>query len=88
MVNLLKQIGKGTTYEFKNQRIFTPMPPRNGTIKEPNRIIDNEWYDKSGNCYKLYNNTLYILYIMYYVISEITSDMPVFDVSSYYISYF
>ena len=60
MVNLLKQIGKGTTYEFKNQRIFTPMPPRNGTIKEPDRIIDNEWYDKSGNCYKLYNNTLYI----------------------------
>lgn len=38
--------------------------------------------------YYVYNNTLYIRYIMYYVISEITSDMAVFDVSSYYISYF
>lgn len=60
MVHSLKQIGKGTTYEFRNYAIFTPLPSRNGVSTEPKTIIDNEWYDKSGVHYKLSNNILCI----------------------------
>lgn len=33
--------------------------------------------------YHVYNNTVYILHIMYYVNSVITSNMPVFEVTAY-----
>ena len=60
MVDSLKQIGKGTTYAFKNQAIFTPLPSRNGDRRVVETIIDNEWYDKGGVRYKLSNDKLYM----------------------------
>ena len=61
MLDTLKQIGKGTTYEFRNHAIFTSLPKRNGISTVPKTIIDNEWYDKNGVYYKLVNNILYIV---------------------------
>lgn len=61
MLEILKQIGKGTTYEFKENAIFTPLPRRNGASTGPKKTIDNEWYDKNGTHYKLVNNVLYII---------------------------
>lgn len=60
MLDFLKQIGKGTTYEFRDQAIFTPLPKRNGVSTIPKTVIDNEWYDNNGTKYELANNVLYI----------------------------
>lgn len=60
MIQTLKQIGKGTTYEFRNHSMFTPLPSRNGVSTAHKSIIDNEWYDKSGVHYKLSKDTLCI----------------------------
>lgn len=60
MIQTLKQIGKGTTYEFKNHSMFTPLPSRNGATTAHKYIIDNEWYDKSGVHYKLSKDILCI----------------------------
>lgn len=62
MLDSLKTIGKGTTYEFCKQALFTPLPKRNSNnVIAFKEVIDNEWYDKSGICYKLVNNVLYIV---------------------------
>ncbi len=61
MISKIKEIGKGTIYEFANHRIETPLPDRNKNLENNSvKIIDNEWYDKSGNYYKLLDNILFI----------------------------
>lgn len=62
MLDFLKTIGKGTTYEFCKHALFTPLPKRNSKNMIPlKKVIDNAWYDKSDIYYKLVNNVLYIV---------------------------
>lgn len=63
MINKIKEVGKGTIYEFEKHRIETQLPSkrrRNVENKVP-MILHNEWYDKSGNYYKLSDNILLIV---------------------------
>ena len=60
MLEILKQIGKGTSYEFRNHAIFTPLPKRNDISTDTKKVINTEWYAKNGTYYKLVNNILYI----------------------------
>ena len=61
MINKLKEIGKGTIYEFARHRTETPLPNRNRNPQNNSvKIIINEWYDVGNNHYKLIDNTLFI----------------------------
>lgn len=61
MINKLKEIGKGSIYEFAKHRIETPLPNRNRNSQNNSvKIISNEWYDIGNNHYKLIDNTLFI----------------------------
>ena len=42
MLDFLKTIGKGTTYEFCRQALFTPLPKRNSNnVIASKEVIDN-----------------------------------------------
>lgn len=61
MLDTLKEIGKGTLYEFDKHRIKFPLPSTHGNlISEKPSIIENEWFDKSGQHYYLKDKTLFI----------------------------
>lgn len=71
MINKLKEIGKGTIYEFSKYRLETLLPSRNRNSESySEKVINNEWYDKGGNHYKLLDNVLFITANDYFPESE------------------
>ena len=60
MLEIMKQIGKGTLYGFRNHAIFTPLPKRNGISTDTKKVINTEWYANNGTYYKLVDDILYI----------------------------
>ena len=77
MQEVIKDIGKGTLYEFDKYKVNRPLPGRNN-----NTYIDyNRWTDKQGYSYELKNNTLKITandFFSYgsYSIIDYINDIP------------
>lgn len=61
MLDIFKTVGKGTSYEFNKHVLFTHLPSKNTNDDNIEQsIIDNEWYDRRGNRYKLVDDVLLI----------------------------
>lgn len=64
MVEIIKNVGKGTNFEYDHNAVYMPLPRRRGLETQETdsaRIIDNEWYDKTGNKYELQSDYLTII---------------------------
>ena len=65
MLEILKNIGKGTPHEYSHDRVYTLIPSRKTLTTNANKTPDkhyekNIWYDKLGVRYSLINNSLII----------------------------